>query len=161
MVPAPPRARRRFDTLEQEVFLRLWRAYDRLHSIEEAFFKEHGLSPQQYNLLRLMRAAHPERVATLTLAQRLVSRAPDVTRMIDKLEADGLVERHRTDADRRTVLIGISASGLRLLDEISEPLQQCHRRQLGHLSAARLRQLAQLLRDVAIPHEQPHSDWIR
>ena len=63
----------RFDSLEQEAYLNLWRTYDRLRAIEDEFFVSYGLTAQQYNVLRLLRAAHPERLATLRLAQRLVS----------------------------------------------------------------------------------------
>lgn len=152
---------RRFDSLEQEVFLNLWRAYDRLHMVEEELFSRFELSPQQYNLLRLMRADYPERVPTLALAQRLVSRAPDITRMLDKLEERGLIERERPPENRRTVLVGITEAGLKLLDDIAEPLKECHQRQLGHLSAKELQQLSALLRSVLDAHESEASEWRR
>src|SRR5947209_4422930 len=90
--PAPGR---RFDSLEQEAFLSLWRTYDRLRALEEELFGRHGLTPQQYNALRLLHGEHPRRIRTLDLAGRLVSRAPDITRMLDKLEQRGVIERDR------------------------------------------------------------------
>jgi len=152
---------RRFDSLEQEVFLNLWRAYDRLRMVEEELFSQFELSPQQYNLLRLMRADYPDRIPTLVLAQRLVSRAPDITRMLDKLEERGLIERERPPENRRTVLVGITEAGLKLLEDIAEPLKECHQRQLGHLSAKELQQLSALLQSVLDAHESEASEWRR
>src|SRR5438309_5860979 len=86
---------RRFDSLEQEAFLSLWRTYDRLRALEDELFARFDLTPQQYNALRLLRAEHPDPVPTLALADRLVSRAPDITRLLDKLEQRGLIGRSR------------------------------------------------------------------
>jgi DNA-binding MarR family transcriptional regulator len=149
----------RFDSLEQEVFLNLWRTYDRLRALEDDLFGRFDLTPQQYNLLRLLRAAHPETVPTLVLAGRLVSRAPDVTRMLDKLEDRGVIIRERPADNRRMVRVGITVAGLELVREIAGPLRDCHQRQLGHLSAADLRRLGELLRLAREPHEEPTSDW--
>ncbi|MCX7418113.1 MAG: MarR family transcriptional regulator [Planctomycetia bacterium] len=149
----------RFDSLEQEVFLNLWRTYDRLRIQEDELFGRFELTPQQYNVLRLLRAAHPEAIPTLTLAARLVSRAPDITRMLDKLEERGLVARVRLAENRRVVQIGVTAAGIKLLNEIAEPLQECHARQLGHMAAAELRQLSVLLKAARGPHEADESSW--
>jgi DNA-binding MarR family transcriptional regulator len=150
----------RFDSLEQEVFLNLWRTYDRLRIQEDALFVEFELTPQQYNVLRLLKAAHPESVPTLALAERLVSRAPDITRMLDKLEQRGLVARDRPAENRRVVRIGITEAGLILLEKMGLPLRECHARQLGHLSATELRQLCSLLRSARGPHELDESSWL-
>jgi DNA-binding MarR family transcriptional regulator len=149
----------RFDSLEQEVFLNLWRTYDRLRVLEDELFGQHGLTPQQYNALRLLRAHQPEPIPTLTLADRLVSRAPDITRMLDKLEERGLVVRERPADNRRVVRVGITPRGQDLLAELQQPLRQCHQRQLGHLSAEQLKRLAVLLRAARKPHEGKESSW--
>src|SRR5215210_1697946 len=107
---------KRFDSPQQEVFLNLWRTYDRLRALEDELFSRHGLTAQQYNALRLLRAAHPEKVPTLSLATRLVSRAPDITRLVDKLHERGLVDRERPATNRRVVMIGITEVGTALLD---------------------------------------------
>ena len=159
---SPPRRRaaaRRFDSPEQEAFLSLWRTYDRLRAMEDELFAGFDLTAQQYNLLRLLRAARPDPVPTLRLADRLVSRAPDVTRMLDKLEAAGLVSRARSTKDRRAVLVGITASGVALLDRIAGPLRECHRRQLGHLTGEQLAALTALLKAARAPHEPDDSTW--
>lgn len=155
----PTKPRTRFDSLEQEVFLNLWRTYDRLRALEDELFGGFDLTPQQYNLLRLLRAANPDTVPTLTLAARLVSRAPDITRMLDKLEERGLIVRERPADNRRMVRVGITTPGLALLREIARPLRECHQRQLGHLSPADLGRLGDLLRLAREPHEEPESDW--
>jgi DNA-binding MarR family transcriptional regulator len=149
----------RFDSLEQEVFLSVWRTYDRLRALEDDLFRRYDLTPQRYNVLRLLRAEHPRPVQTLTLAQRLVSRAPDITRMLDRLEQRGLIGRERPADNRRVVRVGISQAGLELLDAIAEPLRDCHARQLGHLPAADLKQLVVLLRKARQPHEDELSTW--
>src|SRR4051812_50152924 len=98
---APVRAKaKRFDSPQQEVFLSLWRTYDRLRGLEDELFGRHGLTAQQYNALRLLKAAHPSKVPTLHIASRLISRAPDITRLLDKLTERGLGERERAAEDR-------------------------------------------------------------
>jgi DNA-binding MarR family transcriptional regulator len=144
---------RRFDSPEQEAFLNLWRTYDRLRALEDELFAGFDLTPQQYNLLRLLKAARPGPVPTLTLAGRLVSRAPDVTRMLDKLEARGLIARERSAEDRRSVLVTIAPAGLELLGTFAAPLRACHARQLGHLPPADLQRLTALLQAARAPHE--------
>jgi len=154
-----PTAATRFDSLEQEVFLNLWRTYDRLRALEDELFARFELTPQQYNVLRLLRAEHPGTLQTLALADRLVSRAPDITRMIDKLEQRGLVVRDRPVENRRIVRLAIAPAGLKLLREIARPLRECHTRQLGHLPAGDLKRLARLLRAARQPHENSDGPW--
>jgi DNA-binding MarR family transcriptional regulator len=159
-MPVRPRsAGARFDSPEQEIFLNLWRTYDRLRAFEDQLFGQFELTAQQYNLLRLLKAAHPETVPTLMLAARLVSRAPDITRMLDKLEERNLIARERPDDNRRMVRVAIKPAGLKLLADIAGPLRECHARQLGHLSRADLEQLGKLLRAARKPHEDPESTW--
>jgi DNA-binding MarR family transcriptional regulator len=155
----PVRRAARFDSLEQEVFLNVWRTYDRLRILEDEVFARFDLTPQQYNLLRLLRAEHPEPLQTLALANRLVSRAPDITRMLDKLEERELIVRERPAENRRVVRVRIGEPGLALLEEIAGPLAECHARQLGHLPAAELKQLCALLRAARGPHEAEGSPW--
>jgi DNA-binding MarR family transcriptional regulator len=141
------------------VFLNLWRTYDRLRALEDELFGRFDLTPQQYNVLRLLKAEHPGTLPTLTLAQRLVSRAPDITRMLDRLEGHGLVRRDRPVDNRRVVRVGVTEAGLALLRQIAGPLRDCHARQLGHLPAADLRRLTDLLRAARAPHEAEGSAW--
>lgn len=159
MTRAARRNARRFDSPKQEAYLALWRTYDRLRAIENEFFTEFELTAQQYNLLRLLRASHPEPAPTLSLVAQLVSKAPDVTRMLDRLEERDLIIRTHSSEDRRAVLIGVTESGLALLDQIAGPLRECHERQLGHLSSAELKSLIQLLQKARAPHEPEDGPW--
>lgn len=149
-----------FDSLQQEAFLNLWRTYDRLKALEEELFGRHELSAQQYNALRLLRMAHPDGLRTLELAARLISKAPDVTRLLDKLSQRGLVKRRRLADNRRVVEVQISARGLKLLDKLDGPVTEMHERQLGHLSAEQLENLVQLLRAARGPHEDNSAAWL-
>jgi DNA-binding MarR family transcriptional regulator len=156
----PASSPRRFDSLEQEAFLNLWRTYDRLHLIEEELFERYDLTPQQYNALRLLRGEGGGKLATLALAARLVSRAPDITRLLDKLEERGLIERERPADNRRMVLIGLTPAGRAMLGELDSRVRDCHARQIGHLSQTQLRELVALLQVARAPHEDPAGPWL-
>jgi DNA-binding MarR family transcriptional regulator len=157
--PAVAPAAKRFDSPQQEVYLNLWRTYDRLRGLEDELFGRFGLTAQQYNALRLLRAAHPGKVPTLSLATRLVSRAPDITRLLDKLHDRGLVERERPAGNRRVVMVGITPAGLALLDELAPAVRECHASQLGHLRPEEMDTLVDLLRRARDPHEPEGSQW--
>ena len=159
MAPTSQPNHPRFDSLPQEAFLHLWRTYDRLRAIEEALFNQYELSPQQYNALRLLRSVAPGSMPTLAMGTRLISRAPDMTRLIDKLEKRGLVSRERRSENRRIVEVSITSPGLKLLQELDEPVLQCARTQLGHLSDATLQELIRLLELARLPHEERGSLW--
>jgi DNA-binding MarR family transcriptional regulator len=152
-------AGRRFDSVEQEAFLNLWRTYDRLREIEDELFARHGLTAQQYNALRLLRGRHPEPLPTLFIAARLVSRAPDITRLIDRLEARGLIVRDRPAANRRVVHVALTDAGLALLAELDDAVRDCHEQQLGHLKRSELKTLVDLLKAARQPHEAAGGDW--
>lgn len=150
---------KRFDTLPQRAFLELWRTYDRLKRIEDRLFERHDLTAQQYNALRLLRGEFPGALPTLELAARLVSRAPDITRLVDRLEERGLAKRERAATNRRVVRVALTPKGLALLAELDEPVRECGEEQLGRLSAESLRKLIALLRAARTPHEDPTGHW--
>ena len=150
---------RRFDSPEQEAFLSLWRTYDRLRALEDELFGKYDLTAQQYNALRLLRAHHPGPLPTLALASKLVSRAPDITRMLDKLERRGLVRRDRLADNRRVVQVAITPVGIDLLKELARQVRDCNRRQLGHLAPDDLQRLLSLLKEARRPHEENGSHW--
>jgi DNA-binding MarR family transcriptional regulator len=155
---AAPRARH-FDSVEQEAFLNLWRTYDRLRALEDELFSRHELTAQQYNALRLLRGVHPGRMQTLALAGRLISRAPDITRLLDHLEQRELIARERLRENRRVVEVGITSAGLTLLRKMDREVRDCAQRQLGHLTQTQLQTLIDLLRAARHPHEEPGSEW--
>jgi DNA-binding MarR family transcriptional regulator len=132
--------------LEEAVFLDLLRTSDVLSRRLAYILKNEDLSSNQYNVLRILRGA-PEGLACGEIGSRMISRDPDITRLLDRLEKRGLISRCRETKDRRTVLTRISPEGLKLLARLDEPVQQAHREQLGHLGRERLKALAELLRE--------------
>jgi DNA-binding MarR family transcriptional regulator len=133
-------------SLEEAVFLDLLRTSDVLSRRLAHVLKSEDLSSNQYNVLRILRGA-PEGLACGEIGSRMISRDPDITRLLDRLEKRGLISRCRETKDRRTVLTRISPEGLKLLARLDEPVQQAHREQLGHLGRERLKALTELLRD--------------
>jgi DNA-binding MarR family transcriptional regulator len=138
--------RRRVGSLEEAVFLELMRATDTLSRGLVRVLKGEGLSATQYNVLRILRGA-PEGLPCGEIASRMITRDPDVTRLLDRLEKRELIARSREAKDRRTVMTRITPGGLKLLVRLDEPVQAAHRKQLGHLGRERLRALAELLAD--------------
>lgn len=149
-----------FDSSEQEVFLQLWRTYDRLKTLEDELFGQHQLSAQQYNALRLLQSAAPDPVPTLALGRRLISRSPDMTRMIDRLEERGLIARKRRSDNRRVVEVSLTAAGKSLLADLSDAVGEMHEAQLGHLTQTKQRQLIELLKEARRPLEDETCDWL-
>lgn len=109
--------------------------------------KSEDLSPTQYNVLRILRGA-PQGLACGEIGDRMITRDPDITRLLDRLEKRGLISRHRDAKDRRMVMARITPQGLRLLARLDEPMQEAHRRQLGHMGGERLRALRELLAEA-------------
>ncbi|HTC94189.1 MAG TPA: MarR family transcriptional regulator [Terriglobales bacterium] len=136
--------RRRVACPEEATFLDLLRTTDMLSRGLVRILKPEDLSSTQYNVLRILRGA-PEGLPCGEVASRMITRDPDVTRLLDRLEKRGLISRHRETRDRRTVMAGITPDGLKLLARLDEPVLAAHRRQLGHLGPRRLRELAELL----------------
>ena len=129
---------------EEAAFLDLLRTTDVLSRRLVHVLKTEDLSATQYNVLRILRGA-PEGLACGEIASRMITRDPDVTRLLDRLEKRGLISRWRETKDRRTVMARITPEGLALLSRLDEPVQAAHRKQLGHLGRERLRTLAKLL----------------
>lgn len=150
---SPEKPRPRFDSLQQEAYLNLWQTYDRLKSLEDDVFRQYGLSAQQYNSLRLLRSVYPDSMQTLMLGGRLISRAPDMTRLLDRLEKQELLSRERRPENRRIVAVRITAKGIKLLNDIHASVQECHQQQLGHMSKKALIQFVELLKQARQPHE--------
>jgi DNA-binding MarR family transcriptional regulator len=137
--------RKPFRRSEDEAYLNLQRTADALMQGLAATLKPAGLSPTQYNVLRILRGAGPDGLACREIAERMITRDPDVTRLLDRLEERGLVTRTRDRADRRIITTRITEKGLGLLNELDEPVAQLHAEQLRHLGDQRLRSLITLL----------------
>ncbi|QDS88589.1 Transcriptional regulator SlyA [Rosistilla ulvae] len=157
---SPTAQQARFDSPEQEVFLHLWRTYDCLKAVEEQLFAQHDLSAQQYNALRLLQQVAPDGMQTMELGRRLISRAPDTTRMLDRLQKRGLIQRTRRVENRRVVEIGLTEQGHALLASMADAVLEMHRQQLGHLDSAQRHQLIDLLKSARRPHEDASCDWL-
>src|ERR1700687_5078261 len=104
-----------FSTLEDEALVSLQRTADRLQGRLGDMLKPHGLSPTQYNALRILRGAGDEGRSCSEIAERMINRDPDITRLVDRLERRGLVARSRAGRDRRGVKTRITPAGLELL----------------------------------------------
>jgi DNA-binding MarR family transcriptional regulator len=141
--------------LEAQVFVSLLRTADALARGAEALLKPSGLSATQYNVLRILRGAGAEGLACREVGCRLISRDPDITRLLDRMESRGLILRARGQKDRRVVRTRITAEGLRILRELDTPVQELHRRQLHHLPAKELRKLSRLLERARAQVEAP------
>jgi len=129
---------------EEMAFLDLLRTTDILSRRLIPVLKAEDLSATQYNVLRILRGA-PAGLACGEIAGRMITRDPDVTRLLDRLEKRGLISRSRETKDRRTVMTRITSQGLQLLSRLDGPVRAAHRRQLGHLGRHRLRALTGLL----------------
>jgi DNA-binding MarR family transcriptional regulator len=140
-----------FDSLEEEAFLNLQRTADTLLHGLEAALKLKGLSPSQDNFLRILGGAEAKGLACREVAARMVTRDPDLTRLLDRLEARALVIRARDRQDRRVITVRITPEGLRLLQALEAPVAAPPRRQLAHLDKAQLRTLIELLQVAREP----------
>ncbi len=134
-----------FANPEQEAFLNLQRTADALMRGLEESLKPAGLTQNQYNILRILRGAGPAGLLCRELSARMITRDPDVTRLLDRLEARGLVRRSRNRPDRRSVTVSIAQEGERLVKILDIPIADLHRRQLSHLGDRRLQRLIELL----------------
>jgi DNA-binding MarR family transcriptional regulator len=142
------RQTRPFRSLEHEALLSIERTAALLgHGVAEAL-RRYEVTPTQYNVLRILRGAGERGLCRNDVRDRLVSQVPDVTRLLDRMEEMGLVERERDTGDRRMVFTRLTRKGAQLLARIDEPVTRLHHRQLGHLGATKLRKLIELLAEA-------------
>lgn len=134
-----------FGSLEEECYLTLVRTTDALARKEVEALKAWQLTPTQYNALRILRGAGEQGATCGEIGERMLTQDPDVTRLIDRLEPRGLIQRARSDEDRRIVRTRITKAGLDLLQQLDEPSRNWSRAQLGHLTRKELRELIALL----------------
>jgi DNA-binding MarR family transcriptional regulator len=136
-----------FASLEEEVYLSLRLTSRLLDEPWERHLKaEEGLTPSQYNLLRILRGAHPNGRTCTEIAERMVNRDPDVTRLVDRMAQQDLVTRERDTEDRRVVRVAITRKGLAVLKRLDEAVDLFPRKVLvGHMGRRQLRELRELL----------------
>jgi DNA-binding MarR family transcriptional regulator len=134
-----------FESLEQEAVLNVLRTADVLLQRIAAVLKPFKLSHSQYNILRILRGAGSEGLACRAISERMITRDPDITRLLDRLEARGLLTRTRDQKDRRVITARITSEGQRLLEVLDQAMAGVDRQPLQHLGEQRLRTLIQLL----------------
>jgi DNA-binding MarR family transcriptional regulator len=137
--------RKPFWSREEEATLNLVCTASVVTDALELLLKPYGISPAQYNVLRILRGAAPQGLGRNQIRGRLVTRMPDVTRLLDRMERAGLVRRERDREDRRCVPTYLTERGHALLGRLDAPIAESHRRQFGHLTAEQLRALIDLL----------------
>jgi DNA-binding MarR family transcriptional regulator len=142
--------KRPFASLEQEAALSVLRTSDQLQIRFARLLREHGLTPSQYNILRILRG-EGQPLPILEIASRTITVVPGITGLIDRLEQAEFVQRVRCEKDRRVVYVALAAKGTKALASLDEPLDTLHRQLLGHLSQAELKELIQLLEKVCGP----------
>ena len=133
-----------FDSLEQEANLNILRTSDRFQNRFGRLFRQFGLTDSQYNVLRILRG-EGKPMPCLEIADRMIQVVPAMTGLIDRLEKQELVTRHRCTEDRRVIYIAITEKGIELLSRLDEPVDHLHQKLIGHLSQEELLELSRLL----------------
>ncbi len=150
-----------FTSREQEAYLSLLRTADALQTRNEAWLKKFGLTGTQYNALRILRGAGPEGLPCREIGERMIAHDPDITRLLNRLQDRGFVERTRARDDRRVIYGKITAAGLKLLREMDQPIDKRGREMLRHVGQEKLKQLIELLELVrggkAVHHRDAES----
>ncbi|MEP7382640.1 MAG: MarR family transcriptional regulator [Gemmatimonadota bacterium] len=139
------RQQKPFVSLAEAAVLNVGRTMAVLDAGLERVLKPHGISGTQYNVLRILRGAGIDGLCRNEIADRLVTRMPDVTRLLDRMEEADLVARQRDSKDRRLVTTRLTDKGRALVDELDAPINALHERQLGHLSEEQLHAVIDLM----------------
>src|SRR5579872_4954965 len=142
--------KRSFDSADEEAALNIVRTSDQLQIRFARLFREFGLTPSQYNILRILRG-EGKPLPILEIASRTVTVVPGITGLIDRLERAGFVNRLRCDKDRRVIYVALTDRALGALTDIDEPLSALHRKLTGHLSQGELKDLSRLLEKLRRP----------
>jgi DNA-binding MarR family transcriptional regulator len=137
--------RKPFHSLEEEAFLNVVRTQAELSGAFDRLLRPHGVSGPQYNVLRILRGAGPNGLCRNEIRDRLITRMPDVTRLLDRMEEAGLVTRSRSESDRRQVGTRLTERGSDLVERLDGLVADEHQRRLGHLEGEQLQQLIELL----------------
>jgi|ERR1035438_1347457 DNA-binding MarR family transcriptional regulator len=134
-----------FSSLEQEAYLSLLRTADALQTRVEGWLNGFGLTGTQYNALRILRGAGPEGLPCREIGERMITHDPDITRLLNRLENRGFVERTRAKQDRRVIYGKITADGLKLLRDLDGPIGKHTREMLRHVGQDKLKQVIEFL----------------
>jgi DNA-binding MarR family transcriptional regulator len=144
--------------LEDRLFVSILKSADSLAQDAEQLIKSQGLTPAQYNVLRILRGAEPEGLLCRGISERMISRDPDMTRLLDRMEKRDLITRQRQKDDRRVIKTRITAAGLALLKKLDQPVRELHKGQFSHMSAPRMKTLVESLEELmqrkSVPTEE-------
>ena len=140
--------RRPFGSRGQEAVIALLRTADLLRRHLSQASEPHGITVQQYNVLRILRGAGPQGLACRGIGERLISHDPDITRLLDRMEKRGLITRERQKDDRRVVKTRITPQGIELIKPLDQPMRDLHKRQFRHVPATRLKILSGILEEI-------------
>src|SRR6266576_6928911 len=142
--------KRPFESAAQEAALNVVRTNDQLQIRFSRLFRDYGLTPSQYNILRILRG-EGKPLPILEIADRTVTVVPGITGLIDRLEQAGFVNRLRCEKDRRVIYVALTDQGMTTLAALDEPLVALHHKLVGHLSQGELKELIRLLEKVREP----------
>ena len=135
-------------SLEAKLFVGLLRTADLLSQDADLLVKAYGLTGTQYNVLRILRGAGPDGLPCKGIGDRMISRDPDMTRLLDRMEKRSLITRERQTQDRRVIKARISPTGLEILKKLDAPIDELHKKQFRHLAASQVRALAEALEEA-------------
>jgi len=147
----------RFASPAQEAMLNVLVTYPWMMGALAGVMAGHGLTPAQYNVLRILRGAHPDPVPCSYIGERLLDRTPDVTRLLDRLQKAALIERRRAEHDRRVVEVSLTETGAARLAELERPVAELTERIMGALSAEELDRLSALLEKLRAALPEPEA----
>ena len=137
-----------FPTIHEEAFLNLERTATMLTDAFEQMLKPYGITGTQYNVLRILRGAGAPGLCRNEIRDRLITRMPDVTRLLDRMENAGLITRERSTEDRRQVSTQLTREGRKLVDSLDAAVTAEHKARLEHLTTSQLRTLIDLLTQI-------------
>ena len=141
-----------FRSRGQEVVVSLLRTADLVRRVVSRVLEPYDITAQQYNVLRILRGSGEQGLPTLEIAQRMIEHAPGVTRLLDRLEAKGLVRRERCPEDRRQVLCWLTAAGTELVERLDEPIDSADAEAVAMLGPEEQERLLRLLDAVRSGH---------
>lgn len=142
------RQTRPFDSQAQAAHLSIARTAAVLEHAIEAALKPHGITGTQYNVLRILRGAGSDGLCRREVTERMIRPVPDATRLLDRMEAAGLIERERSGADRRFVSTRLTPKGRAMVDRLDAPIRELHERHFGGIATQALGELVQVLERV-------------
>jgi len=135
-------------SLEAKLFVALLRLSDRLAQDADLLIKSYGLTGTQYNVLRILRGAGADGLPCKGIGNRMISRDPDMTRLLDRMEKRQLITRERQSEDRRVIKTRITPAGLEVLKKLDGPVDELHKKQFRHLPASKLKALAEAIEEA-------------